>query len=468
MSCDDPLAQPHSIHCLCASPSLLYIRAPEVMQQIQQGYDCSIDIWSLGITALELAMGYAPYAKYPPMKVLIRTIQEDPPSLQTYRHEQQDQQVRASSRKAGRGDGTGAGATDGDPQHEPPMPHPSPDEFTQAFEAFVDACLQKDPAKRPTCADLLRQHLVVNDEAERAQRRQQLVEQVLNVVPTVGEGKVSSRSRAPSRQHRGSAAGAATGAAAAAAPAVDSSSPALPSSASGPSVPEPRAFGQHVPSSNLAVSPAAPSLSSSDPVPEAVRDRQPGTTWVFADAASSHPQDGAIGEGGGGDDEHANTSLDSTAAALLEEEDDHHDVLQALDEFERQTGGENYYGREEQHPVASTTSLEPVNEADETVRAKPRVPGTMVAAADDAVATAAHPPPARYGDEGGDDDVSNNNNNSEIDAEVGASAESLVSPPAHRTDSKDSHNNSTDEDLSAFMDEFELHTAGEDFRREDP
>ncbi|KAJ3718368.1 kinase-like domain-containing protein [Lentinula raphanica] len=53
--------------------------APELIQGKQ--YDSSADIWSFGITALELTQGRPPRSREPPQKVLLRTIQDEPPTL---------------------------------------------------------------------------------------------------------------------------------------------------------------------------------------------------------------------------------------------------------------------------------------------------------------------------------------------------------------------------------------------------
>merc|ERR1712091_126446 len=90
------------------------------MEQVE-GYDYKADIWSFGITALELAKGFAPYAFHPPMKVLLLTIQGEPPSLRSYTTEK---------------------SCTGEP-------------FSRSFKEMVRMCLQKEARKRPTVHTLL-------------------------------------------------------------------------------------------------------------------------------------------------------------------------------------------------------------------------------------------------------------------------------------------------------------------------
>lgn len=128
------------------------------MEQVH-GYDYRADIWSLGITALELAKGYAPYAKYPPMKVLILTIQEAPPTLASYNHLE-------------RGDNNNDAVID--------------THYSSQFQALVAWCLQKNPANRPTCPELLASPYFADFLQTRQSRREAVRDQVCALVKDVG------------------------------------------------------------------------------------------------------------------------------------------------------------------------------------------------------------------------------------------------------------------------------------------
>ncbi|KAK1232073.1 hypothetical protein PQX77_004791 [Marasmius sp. AFHP31] len=88
--------------------------APELIMGKQ--YDSSADIWSFGITALELSLGRPPRSRESPQRVLLRTVQEEPPTL---------------DREGGEY------------------------KYSKSFQEFVESCLVKDPLKRPTAEQLL-------------------------------------------------------------------------------------------------------------------------------------------------------------------------------------------------------------------------------------------------------------------------------------------------------------------------
>ncbi|XP_015689669.2 serine/threonine-protein kinase BLUS1-like isoform X2 [Oryza brachyantha] len=118
--------------------------APEVMEQKE--YDIKADIWSFGITALELAHGHAPFSTQPPAKVFLLTLQHAPPSL----HNTKDKK------------------------------------FSKSFKQMIATCLIKDPSKRPTAQNLLQLPFF-----KKVKFEENILKCMLNKLPSLGARMIS-------------------------------------------------------------------------------------------------------------------------------------------------------------------------------------------------------------------------------------------------------------------------------------
>jgi len=122
-------------HTVIGTP---YWMAPEV---IEERYDHRADIWSLGITAIELAEKHPPYYNIHPMRAIFLIPTKKPPTFTT------------------------------------------PENWSSEFNDFLEQCLTKDPNSRPGTGKLLKHPFILKYEnSDQSQMLRPLVDQANAII----------------------------------------------------------------------------------------------------------------------------------------------------------------------------------------------------------------------------------------------------------------------------------------------
>ncbi|XP_033625198.1 STE20-related kinase adapter protein alpha-like [Asterias rubens] len=122
--------------------------APEVLEQNLLGYDTKSDIYSIGITACELANGCVPFCDMVPMKMLLEKINGTTPKLL-------DSSTLVSDEQGGSVVDSGLGSSNVASGSKQVDQNPFTRLFSPQFHHFIEVCLTQDPANRPSASALL-------------------------------------------------------------------------------------------------------------------------------------------------------------------------------------------------------------------------------------------------------------------------------------------------------------------------
>jgi len=138
--------------------------SPEVVQSNNgKGYDYKTDIWSLGITVIEMVRGTAPYINFPPIKILMLVMQDDAPGLETNPRDKENYTKN----------------------------------YGKSIRNFISSCLTKDPAKRPSAAELLK-HPFIKKAKDKEFLKQRLLQAV--TTPASPDAKIGRKPRQRRRE----------------------------------------------------------------------------------------------------------------------------------------------------------------------------------------------------------------------------------------------------------------------------